>query len=265
MTKRCVLASLVVASILVAPACWDEELREIDLTGTVKIPVELVPGGASTLGIAYLGVYAAADSDTLGFSYPFMGPVIGDQSWGNSYPYGGTSVGNYAYPCVREGKCRMVTGRYSDLDQVIDALALGQAEDPPWDDEALWDICRDYFGYTDPTELEFVGIDRLDFREEDGFFVADWKVWHVDPQDDAEGRPVLWAYVDNGMETCNPDGGASNRGDGPWFREGEVFPDVLNMPGKYLTAGDLITTTATDLVIDQRDGYEVVVDGLFEG
>ncbi len=265
MTKRVWLASLVVAAVLLLPGCWDEELREIDLTGTVRIPVELVEGGSSTLGAVYIGVYAAADDDTLGFTYPFMGPVIGDQSWGNSYPYGGTSVGDYAFPCVQEGKCRMVTGRYSDLDQVIDALGLGQAEDPPWDSEALWDICRDYFGYTRVEELEFAGIDRLDFREEDGFFVADWKVWHVDPQDDAEGRPVLWAFVDNGRTSCNPDGGASNRGDGPWFREGEVFPDVLNMPGKYMTAGDLYSTAATELVVGERDGYEVVVDGWFEG
>ncbi len=259
--------TLLLALALVAPTltgCWSEELREIDLTGTVRVPLEFAES-AEDLGVVFVGVYASADDRTLGYTYPFMGPVVGSNTWGDSYPYGGTTVGSYSFPCVKEGKCRMVTGRYPDLDAVLDGLELGQGEVPPWDDEAYWDVCREYFGYTMVEELDFIGVDRLDFHEEDGDYVADWKIWHVDPHDDADGRPVLWAFVDNGMQSCNTDGGPSNRDDGPWFREGEVYPDVLNMPGKYFTPGDLYTTTPTALVVDQRDGYEIVVDALYEG
>ncbi len=244
--------------------CFQEEVREIDITGTLRIPVEMVSQSSSELGVVYIGLYADADADTLGFTYPFMGPVVGSASWGNSYPYGGTTIGVFSFPCVREGKCRMVTGRYGDLDQVIDALGIGQGTEPPWTDEDYWDACQDYFGYTDPMELNFVGEDRLNFHEEDGYYVADWKIWHVDPQDDAENRPVLWAFADNGLQSCNPDGGSSNRDDGPWFREGDMFPDVINMPGKYLTDGDLFTSEPTELAVGQTTDYVINLDTVFD-
>ncbi len=261
-TTATILAGLLGAALLAAPACFEEELREVDLTGVVKVPVELA-GRSADLGAVYLGVYAAADRDTLGFTYPFMGPVVGSNTWGDSYPYGGTTVGHFAFPCLREGKCQVVTGRYRDLDDVLDTFGFGANADPPWDAEIYWDVCREYFGYTDPLELEFIGDERLSFREEDGYYVADWKIWHVDPHDDADSRPVIWAFVDNGDQTCNPDGGASNRQDGPYFREGEGYPDVLNMPGKYLVDGDLYSGEATALQIGVRDGYEVVVDRVY--
>lgn len=244
--------------------CFAEDLREIDLTGSVKVPVELA-GTSRDLGIVFVGVYAEANDEALGYTYPFMGPVVGSSEWGNSYPYGGTTVGRYSFPCVMEGKCRVITGRYPDLRSVMEMLELGQNEEPPWTDEDYWDVCQEYFGYSEPGELEFTGVDRLNFHEEDGYWVADWKIWHVDPQDDAGARPVLWAFVDNGMQSCNPDGGASNRGSGAYFREGAVFEDVLNMPGKYITAGDLHSSVPTSLEVGMRDGYEIVVDSVSEG
>jgi len=261
-TTSMLLGCLLIASSLGAGGCFQEQLREIDLTGTVRVPLELIERSAD-LGVVYLGLYATADEETLGFTYPFMGPVVGSNTWGNSYPYGGTTVGTFSFPCILEGKCKMVSGRYTDLGDVLDTFGFGANQDPPWDDEAYWDVCRDYFGYTDPLELEFIGADRLDFWEEDGHFVAQWRIWHVDPHDDAENRPVLWAFVDNGNQSCNPDGGASNRQDGPYFREGEVFPDVLNMPGKYMVDGDFYSGVPVPLEVDVRDGYDVVVDRVF--
>jgi len=252
------------ALLCAAAGCWQEELRQADITGVVKIPVEMVTS-SQELGIVFVGLYADASDEVLGFTYPFMGPVVGSNDWGDSYPYGGTTVGGYAFPCVIEGKCRMVTGRYPDLDAVIDALQIGQGEDPPWDAEAYWDVCQEYFGYTEPEELEFVGVDRLAFYEQDGYYVADWKMWHVDPQDDADARPVLWAFEDAGLQSCNPDSGPSNRLGSPFFYEGEVFEDVLNMPGKYLTPGDRLSSAPTPLEVEKRDGYEIVLDTVFEG
>ena len=256
--------TLLLIALMALPGCWQENLREIDLTGTVHVPLELADSSAD-LGVIFVGLYADADESTLGFTYPFMGPVVGSNSWGDSYPYGGTTVGTYAFPCVVEGKCEVITGRYGDLDDVLDAVGIGQLSDPPWSDEDYWDACQDYFGYTTPEELEFVGVDNLDFYEADGAWVADFKIWHVDPQDDAPARPKLWAFVDNGKQSCNPDGGTSNRTDGPWFREGDIFPDVLNMPGKYLTPGDLYSGTPTSLELDTREGYAIVIDSLYEG
>jgi len=256
------LGGLLAAAAFAGAGCFQEELREVDLTGTIRIPVELVQRSAD-LGVVYIGVYATAGTDALGFTYPFMGPVVGSNSWGDSYPYGGTTVGGFSYPCVLEGRCNVVSGRYGDLDEVLDTFGYGANEDPPWDAEAYWDVCREYFGYTDPLELDFIGTDRLAFWEQDGFYVARWKIWHVDTQDDAASRPVLWAFVDNGHQTCNPDGGASNRQDGPYFREGEVFPDVLNMPGKYLIDGDLYSGAAVSLEKEVRDDYEIVIDRVF--
>ncbi len=266
MTDRTLLLLAAAAALTCGSGCFDEGLREIDLTGTVRIPLDVAPPSSAALGPVYIGVYASADEQTLGFTYPFMGPVVGSNTWGDSYPYGGTSVGTIAFPCVIEGKCRCVTGRYGDLDDVIDALGIGQGETPPWTAEDYWDECREYFGYTDVEELEFIGQDRLDFHEEDGFFVASWTIWHVDPQDDAPNRPVLWAFVDNGMQSCNPDGGASNRHpDDYLFREGAVFPDVLNMPGKYLAVGDLFSSEPRELAAGVHDGYDIVIDAVYEG
>jgi hypothetical protein len=261
-TLKTTLGGFLAVSVLLTAGCFQEDLREVDLTGTLRIPIEFATRSAD-LGAVYIGVYAAADATTLGFTYPFMGPVVGSNSWGDSYPYGGTSVGHFSFPCVVEGKCNVVTGRYADIDDVLDTYGFGANEEPPWDAEAYWDVCREYYGFTQLDELQFVGADRLDFWEQDGFYVAHWKIWHVDPQDDAAGRPVLWAFVDNGHQTCNPDGGTSNRQDGPYFREGEVFPDVLNMPGKYLINGDLYSGEPVSLEVDKRDGYDVVVDQVF--
>ena len=242
--------------------CWSEDLREVDLTGTVHIPLELADS-SKELGMVFIGVYADADDSTLGITYPFMGPVVGSNTWGDSYPYGGTTVGTYTFPCVVEGKCEIITGRHADLDDVLDATGIGQYGETPWDQEDYWDACQEYFGYSSPEELEFVGVDNLDFHEADGHWIADFKIWHVDPQEDALARPKLWAFVDNGKQSCNPDGGASNRGNGPYFREGDVFPDVLNMPGKYLTPGDLYSNTPASLELDRRDDYEIVIDSVF--
>ncbi len=265
-------ALLMAGGSLALTACFSETMTDVDLTGTVRIPVELV-GEMADIGIVYIGLFAGWDVDTLGYPYPKMGPVVGDQRLGDTYPYGGTSVGTFGYACYQSLKCQVVTGRHVDLTDLVcrfQLLAEGesgcscsQSEDGSWsiddgsgclDPDTFWDDCSHYYGYQDPSQLNFVGEDQLDFQEveEDGqaYYQASFRMWHVVPYQNA----VLYGFVDNDLTSCNPEDGQTNRRQsidgGPYFREGTNFSDVMNFPDKYLSPGDLVTSAPHALTAD---------------
>lgn len=268
MSSRCAIRA--VTPVVLASAfallggCFDEPIREVDLVGTVRISASAVPD-VRDIGVVYVGVYPGWSDDVLGYAYPTMGPVVGSARLGDTYPYGGTTIGSFAYACYQALKCEVVTGRYATLEDLVCAHGLtaeGATEDcscSPGDDgsfvidegsgclspDDFWTDCADYYGFTDPEELDFVGKERLAFEKvEDGgeeFWEAEYRIWHVVPFANA----VLYAFADNDGTSCNPEGGSINRkrdrDGGQFFYEGTHFNDVLNFPDKYLTSGDVLS------------------------
>ena len=47
---------------------------------------------------------------------------------GNAYPYGGGSVGRYDFACFSSVACKVVTGRFTDYDDILDRIGLEDHE-----------------------------------------------------------------------------------------------------------------------------------------
>ena len=111
---------------------FDEGLRERDITGMVRIPVEALttlelidPDGTpivqdgftvdeegnpvlditeqfGLLGPVYLGGFPSVQEGDYAYPHPEMGPILDPDRPGNTYPYGGTSVGRFDYACYEQ-------------------------------------------------------------------------------------------------------------------------------------------------------------------
>ena len=132
---------------------FDEGLRERDITGMVRIPVEALttlelidPDGTpivqdgftvdeegnpvlditeqfGLLGPVYLGGFPSVQEGDYAYPHPEMGPILDPDRPGNTYPYGGTSVGRFDYACYEQLRCKVVTGRYDSFQSIIDFFA----------------------------------------------------------------------------------------------------------------------------------------------
>ena len=132
---------------------FDEGLRERDITGVVRIPVEALttlelvdPDGTpimqdgftvdadgnpvlditeqyGLLGPVYLGGFPSVQEGDYAYPHPEMGPILDPDRPGNTYPYGGTSVGRFDYACYEQLRCKVVTGRYDSFQSIIDFFA----------------------------------------------------------------------------------------------------------------------------------------------
>ena len=132
---------------------FDEGLREQDLTGIVRIPVEalttlklveadgtpIVQDGFTVdadgnpvlditeqyglLGPVYLGGFPSVQFDDYAFPHPEMGPVLDPDRPGNTSPYGGTTLGRFDYACYEQLRCKVVTGRYDSFQSIVDFFA----------------------------------------------------------------------------------------------------------------------------------------------
>ena len=258
MTSRA-LTTLLVALGLLCAGCFAEDIPERNLDGQVVIPGDLVDDVRS-IGTVYLGVYEGFDPDQLGYPYPATGPRVGDAPIGDALPYGGSSVGEFVYGCYRATRCQMVTGRYASLDDVLELNPVDNTDGEPVTVEEMFDQCTWYYGWNSIEEFSFVGDNRLDFEQDEaGDWVADFRAWHTRVPDGA----LVWGFVDNDHTTCTIDRGAVNRRrseDGVYFLEGAHFQDILNFPDKYITPGDLVTSTPTVLEADRTEGYQLVID-----
>lgn len=259
---RASLAGVALA-LLVVPGCWQEDLPESDLDGQVVIPGDLVPDPRA-LGAVYVGVYEGFDPDALGYPYPATGPRVGDAPIGDALPYGGTSVGSFAFGCFRATACRIVTGRYSTLADVLDVHPLANDDGEPVTEEEMYDQCTWYYGWNSIEEFSFVGAGTLDWEQDvSGDWVAGFRAWHTRTPEGA----IVWGFADNDHTSCSPDRGATNRRrseDGVYFREGSNFPDVLNYPDKYITPGDVVSSQPEVLEAGRLDGYRLVLDRVME-
>ncbi len=253
------LLSIGLVALLVG--CFDEELPEEDLDGSIVVPGDLVDDPRS-IGVVYLGIYEAFDPDQLGYPYPATAPRVGDNPIGDALPYGGTSLGDYAFACYRALQCKVVTGRYSALEDILEVLPVQNEDGEDIDAEEMFDHCSWYYGYNQLAEFQFLS-DELDFEQNgDGDWEASFRAWHTRLPEGA----IVWGFADNDHTSCTIDRGAVNRKrseDGQFWREGTNFNDVLNFPDKYITEGDFISETPTIIAADQRDGYRLLLDYRF--
>ena len=261
MTSRAFLAAT--AALLMLTGCFQEDLPEQNLDGSIVIPASMV-SSPGEIGPVYIGIYEAFDPHQLGYPYPATAPRVGDNPIGDALPYGGTSVGDFAYGCYLLLRCQVVSGRFSSLDDLLEQHPLDNADGDPVTAEELFDQCTYYYGWNNITEFAFIGDEQLDFSEnEDGDWEAEFRAWHARVPEGA----LLWAFADNDNTSCSVDRGQINRKrpeDGIFFREGAHFQDILNFPDKYITSGDFIVEDPTVLGADRLDGYEVRLDYTFE-
>jgi len=239
--------------------CFNEEIVEQDLDGTIVLPADAAPDPRYA-GMIYVGIYEGFDGEQLGYPYPTTGPRVGDNPIGDALPYGGTSIGAYTFPCYRAIRCQVLTGRYSDLDALLEVHPVNEEDGAPVDSEGMFDQCSWYYGWNGIDEFSFIGADELDFvQRANGDWVADFRTWHSRLPEGA----ILWAFSDNDYTSCSPDQGPINRKrseDDQYFREGSNFNDVLNFPDKYITEGDLVTSDYAVIEAGVTTGYEIVLD-----
>jgi hypothetical protein len=239
--------------------CFEENLPQQDLDGQIVVRGDLVTD-ARDIGMVYLGIYEGFDPEQLGYPYPRTAPRVGDNPIGDALPYGGTSVGQYAYGCYRALRCQIISGRYTSLDAFLENNPVDTDAGEPATAEDLYDQCSWYYGWNGLEEFSFIGNEQLDFvQDESGDWVADFRAWHSR----LPAGAILWGFADNDFTSCSIDQGSINRrqdDDGNYFREGTNFNDVLNFADKYITPGDLISSTPAVLEEGRTEGYSLVLD-----
>lgn len=175
---------------------YEENIRELDLTGKVRIPVEaleslqlidadgtpIVDGGFTVdaegqpvlditdqmglLGPVYLGAYPSVEGGHYAYPHPEMGPILDPDRPGDTYPYGGTTVGRFDYACFEQLRCKVVTGRHTDYGEIIDFFADVVQEPIKFPDgsdvasaEAFQEHCFTTEHVTSNDELSFIDDD----------------------------------------------------------------------------------------------------------
>ncbi len=247
--------------------CYNENdyLTHRDLKGTVTIPAEYVQlevldaednlktlsDDPRVLGPVYLGVFASIRNDLYSYPHPEIGPILDEGTEGNTYPYGGTTIGRFDWGCYQQMKCKLVTGRYQDYDEVLDFFA-DDLESPILNDDSdevtsgveLRERCYEMQYLTGDAEVRFVG--PLDFEPtSNGDYVADVEILHTEFVEGVQ----IWGWMDMpsstfDFRTCDETEGNQVFYYDENYQSGTNFVDVLNFPGKYVGDGDLVAEEA---------------------
>lgn len=249
-------------TLLGAGCTYQEELPNADLTGVVRIPkdvatVELVnlEGERWTvedpraIGPVYVGVYAGIDDTLYDYPHPEWGPVLSEDG-GDAYPYGGGTVGRFTWGCYAATVCQTVTGRYSTYDDVLDFFK-NQLRSPITDDEGreitsateFQEKCFQAEYVTSDEELDLIG--PTSFVDQGDYYEADIEILHSQWE---EGISV-WGFVDMPspdftFETCDSSLGDYHNYYDEQYYKGTNADEILNKPGYYISAGDLISFEA---------------------
>lgn len=274
---------LLLGATAVSGCAFDENLPQVDVTGVIIIPAEAtirphpVTGepmepDSRFIGPVYLGAYPDIRDDLFEYPHPEMGPVISTGLPGDTYPYGGGSVGRFDFACFSSTICRVVTGRYSDWDSMVDFFknSVGQ----PITDEFGNSVessayyrsyCNDLFEYTADFEYDFIAGEDLHFEmNSDGDWEAEFSLWQVTYQQDMK----IWGWMDAPNErfsfsTCDPSRGQNNTEYSNEFEYGASFSNLLNFPSTYVHQGDWVVSeahTVTDVDADEfRDNEHDIV------
>ncbi len=252
---------------------YTEGLPEIDVQGTVRIPVEAATRSDGTpdarlIGPVWLGAFPNIADAGLLFDYPHpeMGPVYLDGTPGNTYPYGGGSVGRYDFACFSSIACKVLTGRFSDYDDILDYFS-NVAEIPITDEfgvevastDYFRSYCYELFEYTADYEMEWIsGESGLDFTLSDDsqYFEADFDLWMVQHYESMK----IWGWMDAPSEkfsftTCNDSSGNQSSGYATDFYYGTNHSGLLNFPSQYIFDGDWVATSGFEITTTSAKEY----------
>ena len=285
---------------------YEENLREQDLTGVVRIPIEaleslqlidpdgtpIVDGGFTLddegqpvlditdqmglLGPLYIGAFPSVETGLYAYPHPEMGPILDSDRPGDTYPYGGTTVGRFDYACYEQLRCKVVTGRYTDYQQIIDFFAdvvqepiLAPDGTEVTNGSTYQEHCFTTEYVTSDDELSFIDDEPnenvrpyfkpyFSLNEAGTHYVADVTIPHALVVDGME----LWGWVD--MPSARYNSASCNESEGDMhyryteqFYKGSSYPDLLNFPGLYIDEGDWVVDEP--YTVDSADD-EFVVD-----
>ena len=276
---------LILLSVL---GCYQENLPDYDFVGKVVVPkaaaTRLISNGeggteevtdARFIGPVFLGAYSGIDTLSFPYPHPSMGPILDSSVPGNTFPYGGTSVGRFDFACYDTLACKVVTGRFTDYNDVLDYFRIigkpvTDFEGTEIDSSSTFQQqCYYYYHATSDQEMSFIG--EKSFTENaDGDFEADFTMPHTSYH---EGM-AMWGFMDAPMidttstinngtfTTCQETGSHTVTDYNNSTTEGEQVADALNSPSNSITAGDwvgdgetFVTSVDGDLVINLSVQY----------
>lgn len=219
------------------------------------------------IGPVYLGLYPSVKQGILPYTHPEIGPVYQAGIPGDAYPYGGTSVGDIRFPCIEFLKCKVVSGRYVDFDQMV--TWFNETLEMPIVDsrgsavtsgDYVAQACYDQLRYVAEEEIRltatqdrnedgFLDEGDLDFVEQnDGTWRAEFTIYQQEYFENVETGTgfTLWGWMDapsernNQFTTCSPTGGYQETEYNLDFDAGRPARDLLNFPSIYIGGGDYV-------------------------
>lgn len=292
------------AALSLAGCTFDEHLPQVDVTGTVILPQEAAiytvtdPKTGETsevedvraIGPVFLGAFPSINTNDFGYPHPEMGPIIVEGTPGNTYPYGGGTVGRYDFACFSDLSCRIVTGRFTSFEDILDWYNV-TLDDPVVDEfgqvvdsaEYFRAYCYELFDFTTDRELTFLSeyldadgnlVNSMDFEKNaDGDYEAQFDLWQLTYKENMQ----LWGWMDTPSEkftfsTCDIDRGQQNNEYSNEYYYGANFTDLLNYPSKYIYEGDwavqdpyIFTEPDADAFRDAAPDVTVRMDHLVGG
>ena len=256
---------------------FDEGLEIQTMTGKVIVPraaatrtftledgTEQELTDVKLIGPVYLGLFSGVEEGIERYPHPSVGPAYQAGLIGDTYPYGGTTIGDFQFACVEFLKCKVVSGRYQDFDEIVSWFndtvgeTVTDAYGLPVDTgEFLRQRCYEILDVTSDDELRLTNTrDRnedgvidagdLDFVENaDGDFEAQFTIFNQDYKDGFS----LWGWMDSPSETsykfstCDPSTGYQHNEYNEQFQGGRAWRDLLNRPSDVITDGDWVSGT----------------------
>lgn len=270
--------------VLALGCAYQEVTPEADITGTVVLPraAAVIVGGDGAevydprlIGPVYLGAFPGMDLVSFNYPHPAMGPIVDSTEPGNTFPYGGTTVGRLDFACYEALACKVTTGRFADYADMLDHFAnilqnpiKDRNGDVVVNASTFQQACYDYFYATSDVEMAFIG--DTDFVENaDGDFEAEFLMPHTIAVDGM----VVWGWMDapavdfanpsasGDFSTCNPTGGREQTAYDQSFYEGAAYPNLFNLPSRYVFGGDWVSQGAAEAIVavteDEAGHHEV--------
>lgn len=272
-------------SVAVLTGCaYDEGIVVKNMTGQIVLPREAATRtftyedgssqevtDARLIGPVYLGYYPEVQSGASAYPLPVAGPVFQSGIPGDAYPYGGTSLGDMRFPCIESLKCKVVSGRFVDFDEMVswfNETLASPLEDPRTgtvveSGDYIAEQCFDLLRYVDESEIRLTATEDkngdgalneldLDFIEDsDGNFVANFEILQQEYFQSEDGTGfTLWGWMDAPSESsftfssCDPNSGYLESEYDRSFYGGRPYRGLLNFPSQYISDGDWVAEDA---------------------
>ena len=256
---------------------FDEDLPHVDLAGKIRIPVEAKQFTLGTgedartiddirgLGPVYVGAFPSIEDGLYPYPHPEMGPILAEGQDGNTYPYGGSSVGRFDWACYQPLVCKVVTGRFSSYEDILDFFknVVGEPLRTQEGHEVtsaaeFQERCFEVYFATGDFEMSFIGAE--DFTEEDGYLVADFELPHIKYQEGMQ----LWGWIDMpstsfDFNSCDPGVGDTVNYYNEFYDLGTNVVDLLNYPGKYVDSGDWVSLQDAAVITDPAAEFDLEI------